>query len=403
MADRAPTSSGHDQPEHLSAAPAASSTTQRPFADPDQDPAVRLHTLQSAAGLAARVTNHGATLVGLDVPDADGVAADVVLGFDSIDGYRSPANPYFGATIGRVANRIAHGRLSIGGEEFRLAANEPPHHLHGGQARSFDKVLWDVVEADGRQVTLRYRSPHGEEGYPGDVEVVATYRLIGRELQVTYVATTNRTTPLNMTNHAYFNLGGAGSGDILDHEVCIDADRVTTVDERLIPTGGVTHVLGTALDFRGPWRVGERIESLADVAGAHGYDHNFVLGHGPGDRGGGDAACACHVHTEPATSTTPRAVAVVRHPPSGRFLELATNQPCLQFYSGNGLDGVDGKLGARYERHAGLCLEPQHAPDSVNQPQWPPILLEPGATYHHKTIYRFSVAEEPTSPCDSPR
>ena len=363
------------------------------FADPARDPSVRLLTLASDAGLVARVTNHGATLVGLDVPDRDGVAADVLLGFDTVDGYRSPANPYFGATIGRVANRIGFGRFSIAGEQFQLATNLPPHHLHGGATRSFDKVLWEVVSADDQQVTLRYTSPDGEEGYPGDVEVAATYRLTDSQLHVTYVATTDRTTPINLTNHAYLNLGGAGSGDVLDHELQILADRTTRVDDQLIPTGDETAVLGTPLDFRQPWRVGERIGALTDVPGAHGYDHNFVLGPGVGGRSGTSQACACHLRHAPDDSTAAtRRAAVLRHPPSGRVLELATNQPCLQFYSGNGLNGIDGKHGARYDRHAALCLEPQHAPDSVNQPQWPSILLEPGATYRHETTYRFSAS-----------
>ncbi|MFW5934191.1 MAG: aldose epimerase family protein [Actinomycetota bacterium] len=348
------------------------------FADPARDPAVHLHTLRSDAGLVATVTNHGATLVGLEAPDRTGRRADVVLGFDTIEGYRSPANHYLGATIGRVANRIANGRFTLGGEEHQLTQNEPPHHLHGGTSRSFDKVLWEVVDADAAHVRLRYRSPDGEEGYPGDLEASATYALSGDALTITYEATTDRPTPVNMTNHAYLNLAGAGSGDVLDHVLQIDAQRYTPLDAGLIPTGEQAPVAGTPLDLREPRRLGDGIAAVRDQLGAGGYDHNLVLGATDGEMH--------ETHGETHTAAT------LHDPGSGRTLELSTDQPCLQVYSGNDVSAIDGKGGARYERHAGLCLEPQHAPDSVNQPQWPSIVLAPGQVYRHRSTYRFSVS-----------
>lgn len=330
---------------------------------------VELVTLRGG-GLVARVTNHGATLVELHAPDRHGVDADVVCGFGSVEGYLSDANPYFGATVGRVANRIAHGRFTIDGTEYVLATNEPPHHLHGGERRSFDKVLWEIIEVEDDRATFRYVSPAGEEGYPGTVEALATYRLEDAELLIEYRATTDATTPINMTNHAYFNLAGAGRGDILDHELTIAAEATSEVDDDLIPSGADAPVVGTALDFRTPRRVGERIAELRGVPGVLGYDHNFVLGDATGEV---------------------RRAAVLHDPRSGRVMELATNQPCVQFYSGNRLeDPIAGKQGQVYGLHGALCLEPQFHPDAVNQPRFPSTLLEPGAIYEHRSHYRFS-------------
>lgn len=343
--------------------------TREPFGTDEAGDAVELVTLRGG-GLVARVTNHGATLVELHVPDRDGVDADVVCGFGSVAGYLSDANPYFGATVGRVANRIAFGRFSIDGTEYQLATNEPPHHLHGGHRRSFDKVAWEVVEVEADRVTFRYVSPAGEEGYPGTVEVLATYRLEDAELVVEYRASTDATTPINLTNHTYVNLAGAGTGDILGHELTIAAEVTSEVDDHLIPTGADAPVEGTALDFRTARRVGERIVELREVPGALGYDHNFVLGAATGEV---------------------RRAAVLHDPSSGRVMELATNQPCVQFYSGNRLDDpIAGKQGQVYGLHGALCLEPQFHPDAVNQPRFPSTLLEPGATYEHRSHYRFT-------------
>ena len=343
--------------------------TGEPFGTTSAGEPARLYTLRDRRGIMAKLTDYGATLVQLHTPDRSGALHDVVLGFDSVEGYESSANPYFGATVGRVANRIAYGTFTVGGRAYTLSQNEPPHHLHGGAQRSFDKVLWRTVHADERSVEMRYISPAGEEGYPGQVEASATYRLTDDALVIEYRAATDAVTPLNMTNHAYFNLAGAGSGTILDHELQILADRYTEVDEALIPTGATTHLSGTALDFRARRRIGERIGELLDMPGALGYDHNFVLRGDPGDR---------------------RVAAVLRDPSSGRVMELATDQPCLQFYSGNRLhDHIVGKQGQRYGLHGALCLEPQHPPDSVHHPQFPTVLLEPGRLYTHVSEYRF--------------
>lgn len=343
--------------------------TGEPFGTTSAGEPARLYTLDNRQGVVATLTDYGATLVQLHTPDRNGALDDVVLGFDSVEGYQSPENPYFGATVGRVANRIAYGTFTLDGQEHKLAQNEPPHHLHGGAERSFDKVRWRTIHADERTVEMRYVSPAGEEGYPGQVEASAIYRLTDEALVIEYRAATDAVTPLNMTNHAYFNLAGAGSGTILDHELQILADHYTEVDDQLIPTGETTGLSGTALDFRERTRIGERIGELLEVPGALGYDHNWVLRGEPGQR---------------------RLAAVLRDPASGRVMELSTDQPCLQFYSGNRLDDrIVGKQGQPYGLHGALCLEPQHAPDSVHHPQFPTVLLEPGRLYTHVSEYRF--------------
>lgn len=329
-----------------------------------------LITITGEGGRLARITDHGASLVELHAPDRDGTTADIVCGFDDVEGYRSAANPYFGATVGRVANRIGYARFTLDGTTYHLAANEPPHHLHGGVEASLDKLLWEVLDATEDQVRLRCRSPHGAEGYPGNVEVEATYRFEGDTLAVAYRATTDAVTPLNLTNHSYWNLSGAGSGDVLDHELSVRADRVSEVDEQLLPTGRLRAVEGTALDLRRARRLGDGVAALAEVPGAGGYDHNLVLD--------GAAGAVC-----PA--------AVLHDPRSGRVLELATDQRCVQVYSGNQLEPpVTGKRGQVYGRHAALCLEPQGFPDAVNHPHLPSVLLQPGAVYEHRSRYRLT-------------
>ena len=329
-----------------------------------------LYTLTGDDGRVARVTDHGATLVELHAPDRHGVTADVVCGFDHVDGYLGADNPYFGATIGRVANRIAKGRFTLDGNTYQLACNEPPHHLHGGAERSLDKVLWEVVDRAPDRVALRYRSPDGEEGYPGEVEVRATYRFEGDTLTVTYRATTGATTPLNLTNHAYFNLAGAGAGDVLDHELSLQAEAYSEVDAQLIPTGRVLPVEGTPLDLRDPRPIRGGVAALREMPGAGGIDHNLVLRGTPGEL---------------------RPAAVLQEPVSGRVLELSTDQRCLQVYSGNQLaPPIIGKQGQVYGRHGAVCLEPQGFPDAVNHPHLPSVLLAPGQVYEHRSRYRLT-------------
>ena len=328
-----------------------------------------LHTLDDGAGLVVRVSDHGATIVALHAPDRAGTSTDLALGFDDVAGYRSPENPYFGATIGRVANRIGGASFALDGHHYELAANEPPNHLHGGAARSFDKVDWEVVSVSGTTIELRYTSADGEEGYPGRVVATATYRVADRQLWVEYVATTDRPSPINMTNHVYLNLSGAGNGTVRDHIIQVQADSYTPTDDALIPTGEVRDVAGTPLDLREPVRVGDRIDQLLDTA-AGGFDHNLVLRGRPGSL---------------------RPAARIVDPDSGRGLELATNQPALQLYTGNGLDPpIVGKQGRLYERFGAFCLEPQHHPDAVHHANFPSIIIRPGETYRHLSTYRFT-------------
>ncbi|MCA8957680.1 MAG: galactose mutarotase [Planctomycetes bacterium] len=336
---------------------------------------VWLYELRSRQGHLARVTEFGATLVQMHVPDRNGVSADVVLGFDGVEGYQSAANQYFGCTTGRVANRIAKGAFTLSGTTYQLAINNGPNHLHGGATRSLDKVVWEVERAarvsGGEEVVFHYRSPHLEEGYPGVVDLHVTYRLTDAgALEIEYRATTDRATPLNLTNHAYWNLAGAGAGDVLGHELQVRATRYTPTDAGSIPTGELAPVAGTALDFRQPTPIGARLAAV-DATPAQGYDHNFALDRAPG--------------------TKPQLAAKLRDPASGRVLEILATQPGLQVYSGNFLRGDAGKGGKRYVRRGAVCLETQHFPDSVNQPAFPSVVLEPGAEYRHTTVHRFSI------------
>jgi len=332
--------------------------------------AIDIYTMTNNSGLTAKVITFGALLTELLVPDRDGKLADVVLGFKSLDGYEG-TQPYFGGTIGRVANRIAKGKFKIGGQEYTLATNNGPNHLHGGN-KGFDKRVWRaqlVPAIDGVAVKFTYVSPDGEEGYPGTLTASVTYTLTNRnELRLDYTATTDKTTPINLTNHSYFNLAGEGNGDILGHEVMLMADRYTPVDDTLIPTGDIASVRGTVMDFTRSTAIGARI---ADVPGAApgGYDHNYVLNHG-----GGVLALS----------------ATVREPSSGRMMDVLTTEPGIQFYTGNFLDGTNtGKAGVAYKQHFGFCLETQHFPDSINHPAFPPAVLDPGRTFKSTTVYRF--------------
>jgi len=332
---------------------------------------VHLYVLTNAGGMVAKVMTYGATLTELDAPDRSGKLDDVVLGFDSLGGYLGK-EPFFGATVGRVGNRIAKGRFTLDGKAYQLAVNDGPNHLHGG-IKGFDKVVWDAEAVPGEggpSVRFSYLSRDGEEGYPGNCRVTVLYKLTSAgELRLDYAVTTDRDTPVNVTNHSYFNLAGPENGDILGHELTLDADRFTPVDSTLIPTGELAPVAGTPMDFLRPTRIGAHIEEV----GGHpvGYDHNYVI-----NGGGGKLA----------------PVATVYEPGSGRVMEVSSTEPGVQFYTGNFLDGtITGKKGVVYRQHWALCLETQHFPDSVNHPNFPSYVLKAGATYRSTTIYRFGV------------
>ena len=322
--------------------------------------------------ITAKVMTYGAIVTELHVPDRAGKPADVVLGFDNLDAYLA-GHPHFGATTGRVANRIAKARFTLDGKEYTLAANNGRNSLHGGR-KGFDKVVWktaDVSGPAGPAVKLTYTSPDGEEGYPGNLAVSVTYTVTSDDsLKIDYTATTDQATPVNLTNHSYFNLAGPASGTILGHELTLAADLYTPADDESIPTGEVKPVRGTPLDFTTPTTIGARIDQIKGDPG--GYDHNYVI----------------------RTDTqSPAFAARVREPGSGRVLEMFTTEPGVQLYTGNFLNGkLKGKGGVVYQKHQGFCLEAQHFPDSVHHPNFPSIILRPGATYTQTTIYKFSAS-----------
>lgn len=333
--------------------------------------AVSLYTLTNAAGTEAKITDFGGRVVSLKTADRNGNFADVVLGFDNLEGYLKK-NPFFGALVGRYANRIANGKFELNGHTYELARNNGPNALHGG-SRGFDKVVWESQVIDtgsGLALELQYLSRDGEEGYPGTLKAIVTYSLReNNELVIDYRASTDKDTVLNLTNHSYFDLTGQFAGNILDHQVTIDADRFTPVDSKLIPTGELRDVSGTPFDFRQAGRIGARIdEDYEQLKLGEGYDHNFVL-NGRGLR----------------------LAATVVDPATGRKLEVLTTQPGVQFYTGNHLDGsVTGKGGVTYKFRFGFCLETQHFPDSPNKPEFPSTVLKPGDQFHEITIFRFS-------------
>jgi aldose 1-epimerase len=342
--------------------------TQAPFGQLPDGRQASLFTLTNANGMVVKITDFGGIVTEIHAPDRDGVLADVALGFDVLDPYRKDS-PYFGALIGRYGNRIGKGRFVLDGQTIQLATNDGQNHLHGGSV-GFDKVLWQA-SADGRDLTLRYHSPDGEQGYPGNLDVTAVYTLTDdNELVVRFHAVTDRATPVNLTQHSYFNL--AGSGDILGHELSIDADAFVPIDAESIPEGPLAPVTGTPFDFRAPRTIGERI-GYPDKQLRHGsgYDHCFVL-------------------NKPAPKQLTRA-AHVREPRSGRVLELFTQEPGVQLYSGNFLDGSLTGKGQTYIHRSGFCLEPQHFPDSPNQPSYPNTILRPGEVYETESRFRFSV------------
>lgn len=353
------------------------SVTSEPFGEVDGE-AVDLYTLTNANGMEVRIMTYGGIIQSIAVPDRDGNVENVTLGFNTLDDYLA-GHPYFGTITGRYANRIARGAFSIGDETFQLAINNDPNSLHGGE-KGFDKYVWAAAEAsgeDGVGVTLSRTSPDGEEGYPGNLEVAVTYTLTDdNEIKIDYHATTDAPTVVNLTNHAYFNLAGEGSGSIDGHELQLMASNYTPVDETLIPTGEIAPVAGTPLDFTTPHAIGERIrDDFEQLVIGRGYDHNFVL-----DRESPDDASLI-------------VAARVVEPDSGRTLEISTTEPGIQFYSGNFLDGtLIGGAGKMYRQGDGFALETQHFPDSPNQEAFPSTLLEPGEEFQSTTVYAFSVS-----------
>jgi aldose 1-epimerase len=344
----------------------------KPFGKTKDGEEVQVFTLKNKAGVVAKVMTFGATLIELQAPDKAGKSENVVLGFDDVAGYQSDRNGYFGCTTGRVCNRIAKGRFTLDGTEYKLAVNNGPNHLHGGTKRSLDKVIWKAAPGNSAKdaiVRFTYTSPDGEEGYPGKLDISVTYTLNDKnELRVDYEAKTDKATPVNLTNHSYFNLAGAGSPSVLDHELMLAAESYTPTDKTQIPTGKIEPVKGTPLDFTQPHKLGERIEALNKTE-ALGYDHNFVLS---------------------KRDKQPTFAAKLHDPASGRTLTVATTQPGIQVYTGNHLSGQKGKDGKKYEKRSAVCLETQHFPDSANHKDFPSIILRPGETYRQACVWVLS-------------
>jgi len=336
-------------------------------------PPVTVYKLRNAHGVEAQITNYGGILMSLKVPDRNGKFDDVVLGFNTPEDYMKKNDPYFGAIIGRYGNRIAKGRFKLNGVEYKLAVNNGENHLHGG-IKGFDKVVWTGRETrtkDGPAVVLTYLSKDGEEGYPGNLRVTVVYRLTNNnELRIDYSATTDKDTVLNLTHHSYFNFLGEGNGDILNHQVKIDADEFVPTDAGSIPLGTLSKVVGTPFDFLKSTAIGARInDDNEQLKLGNGYDHTFVI------RG---------------RAGTLRHAASVYEPTTGRTMEVFTTEPGMQLYTGNFLNGtLTGKSGKPYPRRSGFCLETQHYPDSPNQPSFPTTTLRKGAAYHSTTIYKF--------------
>jgi aldose 1-epimerase len=339
-----------------------------PWGKTPEGESVELYSLRNAKGVEARIMNYGGIVVSLTVPDRSGMLGDVVAGFDNFNDYLKPP-PYFGALVGRYGNRIGKAQFSLNGVEYKLANNDGPNTLHGG-VKGFDKRIWSAKEISSQVLELTYVSKDGEEGFPGTLTTTVRYTLTdANELKIEYSATTDKDTVVNLTSHGYFNL--AGDGDVLEHQVTINADRFTPVDKTLIPTGELRSVAGTPLDFRTGKTIGSRIEDKDEqMSFGHGYDHNWVL-----NRTGPDLELAARV--------TDRK--------SGRVMEVLTTEPGLQFYTGNFLDGSLKGKGKTYTRRSAFCMETQHFPDSPNKPSFPSTVLKPGQKYETTTIYRFSL------------
>lgn len=332
-----------------------------------------LYTLTNKSGVSAKITNYGATVVSLFVPDKNGKLEDIVLGYDTPEDY-AKGTSYFGAIVGRYGNRIGKGKFSIDGTEYKLAVNNGENHLHGGIV-GYNKVMWNAEPVDtenGPSLKLTYMSKDGEEGYPGNVKLEVIYTLTNNnELKIEYSAVTDKPTIFNPTHHSYFNLSGGRENKILDHELMLNADKYTPVDAGLITTGKLENVENTPMDFRKPVKIGAGIDKdFEQLKFGKGYDHNWVLNN---------------------WDKTVKLAATVYEPASGRFMEVHTDQPGIQFYAGNFLDGTGtGKNGKPYQHRTGFCLETQHFPDSPNKPEFPSVRLNPGDTYRHTTIYKFS-------------
>jgi aldose 1-epimerase len=350
------------------------SVNQQPFGRTDDGTAVDLFTLTNKSGAEAKITNYGGIVISLKVPDRNGKFDDVVLGYDNLDGYLKNNGPYMGAIIGRYANRIAKGTFKLSGVEYRLAVNNGPNHLHGG-LKGFDKVVWTAKPLrvpNGAALKLTYLSKDGEESYPGRLSATVIYTLTdANELRIDYSATTDKRTVVNLTSHSYFNLAGQGNGDILKHQLFINANRFTPTDAGSIPTGELRAVRGTPFDFTRPAEIGARIDQNdQQLKFGNGYDHNFVL-----NKQGKSLTLAARAYE----ATT------------GRAMQVYTTEPGVQLYAGNFLDGsITGKDGKVYQRRYGFCLEAQHFPDSPNQPKFPSVVLTPGQRYTQTTIYKFS-------------
>ena len=370
----------------LSAALAAPLSPSAPAAADDPLPPefaekVETRTLENDRGLKVVVSNYGATILSIETPDRDGKRANIALGFPKIEDYVTTAgNPYFGAVVGRYGNRIAGGKFDLGGETYELAVNNGPNHLHGGK-KGFDKQIWtfgEPIELPGGAGAVRtHESPDGDEGYPGTLKVKVSYIVTAsNELIVQYMATTDKATPVNLTQHTYFNLKGEGEGDILGHVLTLNADEYTPVDETMITTGETASVTGTPFDFRQPTPIGDRINADNEqLKRGGGYDHNYVV-----KRTAGTAADRLTRFAE------------VYEPTTGRTMTVSTTEPGVQLYTGNFLDGsLTGPSGKPYGKRSGFCLETQHYPDSPNQPEFPSSILEPGEELRSMTIFTFGV------------
>lgn len=333
---------------------------------------VKLYYLKGNGKVQVAITNYGGKIVGLLAPDKSGKLEDVELGYDNIDRYVTTKERYYGGIVGRYGNRIAKGKFKLEGKEYTLATNNNQNHLHGGK-KGFNDVVWDAEQTSPNSLKLHYVSKDGEEGYPGNLDITLTYTLTDSdELKIDYSATTDKATVVNLTNHSFFNLHGAGNGDINDHILTINADKFTPVDSTLIPTGKLEAVKGTPMDFTTATKIGERVDAdFEQLKFGRGYDHNYVL-----NKKGNELSLA----------------ASVMEPTSGRYLEVWTTEPGVQFYGGNFLDGTDkGKDGKTYVHRGAFCLETQHFPDSPNQPSFPTVVLKPGQTYTSECIYKFGV------------
>ena len=371
-------SGGASMPASAATTPMTGGVVRAPFGHTADGQLAELFTLTNSHGIVVRATNYGGVITSVKTPDRSGHFDDIALGYDSLSGYLR-ATPYFGAIVGRYGNRIAKGQFTVDGATYHLAVNNGPNSLHGG-LKGFDKVIWHAEQfqnATGVGVVLDYTSADMEEGYPGTLRTRVTYTLTNDDkLIVDYHATTDKATPLNLTQHSYWNLAGDGSRDILGHEMMINADAMTPVDTNLIPTGEIASVAGTPFDFRTPTPIGARIDQVQNtqIRFGGGYDHNFVL-----NRTGAAADGLVHA-------------AHVVEPTTGRMLTISTTEPGIQFYSGNFLDGsITGKSGHIYHHRYGLALETQHFPDSPNHPSFPSTILRPGQEYRSRTVFAFGV------------